>query len=420
MLDVGFIATLSVLQALIMIAFIVFGEESRTPDKGYYDEMDFTKFMFTHLMIFVGFALLFAFIRRYSWTGIGQNFIIGVFTLEFYLIFRSMFKYFSLDNFEDHSFKILFGGDELFRGDFCAGAVLVSFGVLFGKVNTEQMIIMSLFETLFYALNEYLLADQLETIDVGGSLTLHAFGTYFGVLASLIYSPPSGRNHPLNATSYTSNIYTIVGALFLWVSWPCFNGALATEAEYTAVVNTYLSLLGSTVGAFIVTAMFNNGKLNMATIINGTLAGGIGIGSLCADLEYPAYAVLIGIISGICCSLAVERIQLAIENAIGLHDTCGIHNLHGIPGVLGSLFSMIYFGYTGDHSVTNQVYGLFCTVGLAAVTGALFGVFLKLTRHTVKGFYLDEDYWVECVSDEKKAKGEYADPLIGYMTNSNL
>jgi len=41
----------------------------------------------------------------------------------------------------------------LIEGDFAAGAVLISFGAVLGKVNSMQMLVMATFEIFFYALN---------------------------------------------------------------------------------------------------------------------------------------------------------------------------------------------------------------------------------------------------------------------------
>ena len=412
MADKALVVIASGLQGFILIMFLIFGEKLYT---WHVNDFPLVKFMFTHLMIFVGFGLLYAFLRRYSWTGLGQNFIIGVFAVEFYLLFSMLWYFIFEDYLTFTDFEISFSGYQLFTADFCAGAVLVSFGALIGKVNFSQMIIMAVFESFFYSLNEYLLIVKLETIDTGGSLTLHAFGAYFGLFASLIYHPKKGRKSELNSTNYASNIYAVIGTLILWVSWPCFNAAVAFDAEYTAAVTTFLSLLGSTVAVFIVTAGLNNGKFNMVSVANATIAGGVGIGSVAGTLEYPAYSVLFGIIVGVVSCLGFEYLSRAIEKATKLHDTAGINNLHGMPGILGSLFSIIYFGITNDYPVPPQIYGLFTTLAIAAASGTVFVFFLKLTKKMVPDYYVDEVYWIDCHSETN----DIEKPLTGGETKGD-
>ena len=42
---------------------------------------------------------------------------------------------------------------------------------------------------------------------------------------------------------------------------------------------------------------------------------------------------MIGFIGGVVSSVGFNK----IGPNLGIHDTCGVHNLHGIPGVLGGL-----------------------------------------------------------------------------------
>ena len=65
-------------------------------------------------------------------------------------------------------------------------------------------------------------------------MSIHAFGAYFGLAASLMLSPQgSGSSHPKNGASYTSDMTAMIGTLFLFIFWPSFNGALASNPGVT-------------------------------------------------------------------------------------------------------------------------------------------------------------------------------------------
>ena len=71
-----------------------------------------------------------------------------------------------------------------------------------------------------YAINQHLVVDKLKALDVGGSITIHAFGAYYGLSASMVLSiAGSGMDHHKNGASYTSDMTAMVGTIFLWLFW---------------------------------------------------------------------------------------------------------------------------------------------------------------------------------------------------------
>jgi len=52
----------------------------------------------------------------------------------------------------------------------------------------------------------------------------------------------------------------------------------------------------------------------------------------------------IGAFAGVVSALGFLKLSSFLQQKIGLHDTCGVHNLHGMPGVIGGIFGAISAG----------------------------------------------------------------------------
>jgi ammonium transporter Rh len=65
-------------------------------------------------------------------------------------------------------------------------------------------------------------------------MSIHAFGAYFGLaVAMFVASEGSGSSHPKNGASYNSDMTAMIGTIFLFIFWPSFNGALASNPDVT-------------------------------------------------------------------------------------------------------------------------------------------------------------------------------------------
>ena len=84
-------------------------------------------------------------------------------------------------------------------------------------------------------------------------------------------------------------------------------------------------------------SIFTKGKLSVIDIFNGSLAGGIGSGSGTGLFYNPCACLILGFASGIICILGMQHLTAYIQKKTGLYDTFGIHNVQGLPGILGGL-----------------------------------------------------------------------------------
>ena len=113
-----------------------------------------------------------------------------------------------------------------------------------------------------YTLNEILVYNLIGMVDAGGSSVIHTYGAYFGLTTCLVLSTKIKPSTNIK-TSYLSNIYGYIGTLFLWLLWPSFNYGVTAQNSFEQnqiVVNTVLSLTGSLIGTYIMSALsFSSG-----------------------------------------------------------------------------------------------------------------------------------------------------------------
>eukprot|EP00118_Oscarella_pearsei_P018575 m.191028 g.191028 ORF g.191028 m.191028 type:complete len:495 (+) comp39439_c2_seq22:69-1553(+) len=372
---VTFAALLGAFQLLFLVLFGVFVEYGREPGgfaqtpvsnqsstlrkptRNYIDDY-YGVFQDVHVMIFVGFGFLMTFLKRYSFSSIGVNFLIAAFVIQWATLVNGFFSL-APDGFEkDLEIDI----QSLILSDFAAGAVLITFGAVIGKVSPTQMLVIAFLEIIFYGLNVMIGEHYFKAVDIGGSMFIHTFGAYFGIsLAGVLDKKQARKGQEKESSVYHSDLFAMIGTLFLWMFWPSFNGALATASiRHRAVINTYFSLAASVASAFIFSQLLNKrGKFEMVHVQNATLAGGVAIGNA-ADLMIGAWgAMLVGFMAGFISVIGYTYIQPWILKKFRIHDTCGVHNLHGMPGVFGAIVAIITISTVSDEKYGSNLYVIF-------------------------------------------------------------
>lgn len=228
---------------------------------------------------------------------------------------------------------------------------------------------------------------------------VHAFGAYFGLAVSFALQRNREVESDNESSSYSSDIFSMIGTLFLFCFWPSFNAGTAVgDGRLRAIVNTYISICASVILTFIISAFVGKGKEEIIHIQNATLAGGVAIGTI-SDKNVDLFgAMLVGSIAGAVSTLGYKYL-LHLLKKIRIHDTCGVHNLHGMPGVISGLAGIVLAAmpwrslYTENLSdkclggglertaavqAGYQCAGLILVLSTAIVGGLLTGLFLRL------------------------------------------
>jgi ammonium transporter Rh len=139
------------------------------------------------------------------------------------------------------------------------------------------------------------------------------------------------------------------------------------------------------------------------------------VGTVADKIIRPAGAMVIGSIAGILSTAGFRFIKPAIQK-FHAHDTCGVNNLHGMPGILAGIFGIIlaifpaYSLYTdnllgscyhgGNRSYLAQIgyqaLTLGVTIGIAVIGGLITGIILRLpvfTDDVPSSYFNDHQHW---------------------------
>ncbi|KFP60966.1 Ammonium transporter Rh type A [Cariama cristata] len=389
------------LEGIIIVLFGIFVEYN-TND---HPPTLYPYFQDVHVMIFVGFGFLMTFLKKYRFSSVGINMLIAAFGLQWGTLMQGFWHM--------EGGKIHVDIKSMINADFSTATALISFGAVLGKTSPVQMLILTILEITIFACNEHLVTGVFQATDVGASMTIHAFGAYFGLAVTLVlYRPGLKNKHENEESTYDSDIFAMIGTLFLWLFWPSFNSAIASGTiwQIKAIVNTYYSLAACTVVTFALSSLVDQrGKFSMVLIQNATLAGGVAVGT-CADMSiHPFAAMCIGSIAGIISVLGFHFLTPFLASKLNIQDTCGVHNLHGLPGILGGIAGIIVTAIKEEiredvHFTPGmQAAALGSTIGIALVGGALTGGILKLPflgQASDQNCFDDSVYW-EVPEEEK-------------------
>ncbi|XP_007252657.3 ammonium transporter Rh type C 1 [Astyanax mexicanus] len=399
------------------------GEHMRQKNITSHVENDFyyryPSFQDVHVMIFVGFGFLMTFLKRYSFGGVGFNFLIAAFGIQWALLMQGWFH--SLDPV-DGTIKI--GVENMINADFCVAGCLIAYGACLGKVSPVQLMVMTLFGVTLFAVEEYIILNLIHAKDAGGSMTIHTFGGYYGLVISwILYRPYLHQSKRFQGSVYHSDLFAMIGTLFLWMFWPSFNSAIANhgDGQHRAALNTYLCLAASVLTTFAISSLSKKGgKLDMVHVQNATLAGGVAMGTAAEFMITPYGSLIVGFCCGILSTFGYLVLSPLMEKHLKIQDTCGIHNLHAMPGFLGGVVGAItaatasesVYGHEGLVNTFNfvgefanrtvnkqgahQAAGLCVALLFGLGGGALVGGILKLPiwgDPEDENCFDDETYW---------------------------
>ena len=114
-----------------------------------------------HVMLFAGFGFLMTFLTNYGYSAISFTIIITATVTEFAILVIGWSR------LEAGQYIININFIHVLEGGLAAASVLISFGVVIGKLNPFQLLVMGIIETILFTINMHIGYVMFGAVDVG-------------------------------------------------------------------------------------------------------------------------------------------------------------------------------------------------------------------------------------------------------------
>ncbi len=232
--------------------------------------------------------------------------------------------------------------------------------------------------------------------DFAGSTVVHSVGGWAALMGAAILGPRIGKytEGRTNAIPPHNLSIATLGCLILWLGWFGFNPGSTMAADATAIGHIALTTnlaaaAGGVAACFVAWGKF--GKPDLTMIINGILAGLVGITAPCAWVNLPS-AIVIGAIAG-----ALVVFSVAFFDKIQIDDPVGAISVHLVCGFWGTLAVGLFAEGPSDSGIYaegpnagllfgggvaplfTQLMGALAVGGMTVLLSTIFWVALKAT-----------------------------------------
>lgn len=198
--------------------------------------------------------------------------------------------------------------------------------------------------------------------DFAGSSIVHMTGGVAALMGALFLGPRIGKygsDGKPRAIPGHSIPLAMLGVFILWLGWFGFNpGSELAADNYVAWIAVNTLVAAAAGGAVtLATVWFKTGKVDMALVGNGVLAGLVGITAGCGTMN-----VLGSLITGGIAGLIVV-FSVVFFDKIRIDDPVGAISVHGVCGAWGTIAVGLFARYD-DAFLGREKAGLFYGGGL--------------------------------------------------------
>lgn len=314
----------------------------------------------------------------------------------------------------------------LFQAAFAATAATIVSGAVAERIKFVDFIIFSLLLTgISYPITGHWVwgggwLGEMGFVDFAGSTVVHSVGGWAALMGAALLGAREGKylNGRINAIPGHNMSLATLGCLILWIGWFGFNPGSQLAADemvpYIAVTTNLAAASGGILAT--ITSWIKDGKPDLSMIINGILAGLVGITAGCANVGYWG-AVIIGAVAGV-----IVVFSVAFFDSIRIDDPVGAISVHLVCGIWGTLAVGIF---SADANIVTQVIGILTIGGWTVLFSTIVWLILKAIygirvtpEEEIQGLDISE-HGMEAYSGFVKESEEYLGaPAVGGMRDA--
>lgn len=231
----------------------------------------------------------------------------------------------------------------LFQGAFVIAVISIVSGAVAERINFRAYLLYVIVMTaIIYPIAGHWVwgggwLGKLGMEDFAGSAVIHALGGFSALAAAILVGPRKGKftTEGLSSVALPSNLpLASVGTFLLWFGWFGFNAGSTLSGTdgrigHIAIVTMLSAAAGG--ATTLIYTLFRYGRSDAPSVINGSLAGLVGITAGCAFVNDYA-AIIIGIVSGLFMMAATNWLEVR-----KIDDPVGAFPVHAVSGVWGTI-----------------------------------------------------------------------------------
>jgi Amt family ammonium transporter len=272
----------------------------------------------------------------------------------------------------------------------------------------------------------FLGADGIGALDFAGGTVVHISAGAAALAAALFVG--RRRGYPRGNFAPHNVPMVVLGAGILWFGWFGFNAGSALAANgvaSSAFLATHLGAVGAMIG-WLIPERLRHGRATAVGAATGAVAGLVAI-TPAAGFVSPVPALVIGLIAGVVCFVAVEaKSRLRYDDSL---DAVGVHMVGGVVGaLLTGVFASILVNPAGADGGWAQVGRQAVAVGVTLAFSFVATLVILAIVDRLVGFRVTEDAEDEGLDLAEHGESAYAFrehgrhvvPSIGAMSDREL